>query len=169
MSNANTALITGASAGIGAVYADRLACRGYDLILVARDETRLNTLAARLRAETSRSVDILPTDLAAPSDLLRVEHRLPQDPSMGMLGEQRRRRCRRADAWFRRGPAGGDGEHQHHRGIPLGACRRRGFRGPRPQNADQCLFRPGAGARAVQRRVQRDQILRAEPQHGAAE
>jgi hypothetical protein len=54
-------------------------------ILVARDETRLNTLAARLRAETSRSVDILPTDLAAPSDLLRVEHRPRQDPSIGML------------------------------------------------------------------------------------
>jgi hypothetical protein len=52
---------------------------------VARDETRLNTLAARLRAETSRSVDILPTDLAAPSDLLRVEHRPRQDPSIGML------------------------------------------------------------------------------------
>ena len=85
MSNANIALITGASAGIGAVYADRLARRGHDLILVARDETRLNTLAARLRAETSRSVDILPTDLPAPSDLLRVEHRLRHDPSMGML------------------------------------------------------------------------------------
>ena len=54
-------------------------------ILVARDETRLNTLAARLRAETSRSVDILPTDLAAPSDLLRVEHRPRQDPTIGML------------------------------------------------------------------------------------
>ena len=81
MSNANTALVTGASAGIGAVYADRLARRG----LVARDQVRLNALAARLYAETGRSVDILAADLAAQSDLLRVEHRLRQDPSIGML------------------------------------------------------------------------------------
>ena len=85
MSNANTALVTGASAGIGAVYADRLARRGHDLILVARDQARLNALAARLRAETGRSVDILAADLAARSDLLRVEHRLRQDPSIAML------------------------------------------------------------------------------------
>ena len=39
------AMITGASSGIGAIYADRLAKRGYDLILVARDEARLNTLS----------------------------------------------------------------------------------------------------------------------------
>jgi hypothetical protein len=85
MSNANTALLTGASAGIGAVYADRLARRGHDLILVARDETRLNAQAVRLRAETGRSVEILAADLAARSGLLRVEHRLRQDPSIGML------------------------------------------------------------------------------------
>src|SRR5438045_9723777 len=84
-SNANTALVTGASAGIGATYADRLARRGYDLILVARDETRLNALATRLRAETGRSVDILAADLAARSDLSRVERRLRQDPSIVML------------------------------------------------------------------------------------
>ena len=85
MSNANTALITGASAGIGAVYADRLARRGHDLILVARDETRLNALAERLRAETGQSMEILVADLSARSDLSRVEHRLRQDPSIGML------------------------------------------------------------------------------------
>lgn len=65
MSKANTALVTGASAGIGAVYADRLARRGNDLILVARDETRLSALAARLRAETGRSVEILVANLTA--------------------------------------------------------------------------------------------------------
>jgi uncharacterized protein len=85
MANANTALLTGASAGIGAVYADRLARRAHDLILVARDQARLDALAARLRAETGRSVETLAADLAARSDLLRVEHRLRQDPSIGVL------------------------------------------------------------------------------------
>src|SRR3954471_14318127 len=85
MSNPNTALITGASAGIGAVYADRLARRGHDLILVARDEARLNALAERLRAEAGRSVEVLAADLSARPDLLRVERRLREDPSIGML------------------------------------------------------------------------------------
>lgn len=85
MTAANTALITGASAGIGAVYADRLARRGHDLILVARDQTRLNALAARLSSETGRAVEVLPADLASRPDLLHVEQRLRQDPSVGML------------------------------------------------------------------------------------
>ena len=68
-----TALITGASRGIGAVYADRLAKRGYDLILVARDEARLKALAARLTSETGRSVTPLPADLNDQADLARVE------------------------------------------------------------------------------------------------
>ncbi len=54
-----TALITGASSGIGAIYADRLARRGHDLILVARNQSRLEALAARLRDETGRSVEIV--------------------------------------------------------------------------------------------------------------
>ncbi|MFL5287006.1 MAG: SDR family NAD(P)-dependent oxidoreductase [Rhodopila sp.] len=85
MSNPNTALITGASAGIGAVYADRLARRGHDLILVARDETRLDALAERLRTEAGQSVEVLAADLSARPDLLRVERRLRKDPSITML------------------------------------------------------------------------------------
>ena len=54
-STTGTVLVTGASTGIGAVYADRLARRGHDLVLVARDRGRLETLASRLRAETGRS------------------------------------------------------------------------------------------------------------------
>ena len=58
-----SALITGASSGIGAVYADRLAKRGYDLILVARNQERLKSLSARLTSETGRSVKVLRADL----------------------------------------------------------------------------------------------------------
>jgi len=57
-----TALVTGASSGIGAVYADRLAKRGYDLILVARNRDRLARLAQRLRTGTGRSVETIAAD-----------------------------------------------------------------------------------------------------------
>jgi NAD(P)-dependent dehydrogenase (short-subunit alcohol dehydrogenase family) len=57
------ALITGASTGIGAIYADRLAKRGYNLILVARNEQRLNAVAKRLRAETGVQITTLSADL----------------------------------------------------------------------------------------------------------
>src|SRR5262245_11266787 len=67
------ALITGASAGIGAIYADRLARRGYDLILVARDKTRLANLARRLRSATGRSVETVAADLNDTGDLAGVE------------------------------------------------------------------------------------------------
>jgi short-subunit dehydrogenase len=55
----NVALITGASSGIGAIYADRLAKRGHDLIVVARDVARLEALSDRLAKETGRSVKSL--------------------------------------------------------------------------------------------------------------
>ncbi|MDI7924902.1 SDR family NAD(P)-dependent oxidoreductase [Ferirhizobium litorale] len=80
-----TALITGASTGIGATYADRLAKRGYDLILVARNVERLETLAARFRAESGGKVDVLPADLTAEADIARVERRLDEDATITLL------------------------------------------------------------------------------------
>ena len=80
-----TALITGASAGIGATYAERLARRGHDLLLVARDRVRLEALAARLRADTGVSVEVLPADLTQRADLARVEQRLREDARITML------------------------------------------------------------------------------------
>jgi uncharacterized protein len=80
-----TALITGASSGIGATYADRLAKRGHDLILVARDAGRLEALAGRLRAESGVRVDVLAADLTAQADLAKVEDRLRSDPQIGIL------------------------------------------------------------------------------------
>lgn len=79
------ALITGASTGIGAVYADRFAKRGHDLVLVARDLARLEDLAARLRADYRVNVDILRADLTNRDDLARVEARLRDDASIGVL------------------------------------------------------------------------------------
>jgi uncharacterized protein len=80
-----TALITGASSGIGAVYADRLARRGYDLILVARNRDKLDKLASRLTNETRRSVEVLPADLSDKADLARVEEVLKKDASITLL------------------------------------------------------------------------------------
>jgi short-subunit dehydrogenase len=80
-----TALITGASSGIGAIYADRLARRGYDLILVARNQSRLEELAARLRDETGRSIEIVPADLNDEADLRRVETVLRTNGRISML------------------------------------------------------------------------------------
>lgn len=85
MTSKGAALITGASSGIGAVYADRLARRGYDLILAARDEGRLSALAARLRAETGVKVDVIKADLTVRDDVRRLEARLRDDASVALL------------------------------------------------------------------------------------
>ncbi|MBL8467258.1 SDR family NAD(P)-dependent oxidoreductase [Methyloversatilis discipulorum] len=85
MTTLPTALITGASSGIGATYAERFARRGHDLVLVARDEARLNTLAARLREDFGVAVDVLPADLTQLSDLATLETRLGYDEKIGIL------------------------------------------------------------------------------------
>ncbi len=84
-SNKGVAVVTGASSGIGAVYADRLAKRGYDLILVARNEARLKSLSARLTSETRRSVEVLRADLNNKEELAKVEATLRDNPSITML------------------------------------------------------------------------------------
>ncbi|MBD2839875.1 SDR family oxidoreductase [Pseudomonas sp. JM0905a] len=84
-SHPGTALISGASSGIGAIYADRLARRGHDLILVARNRERLNALARRLSDETGRNVEVVVADLANKADLARVENILRTDASITTL------------------------------------------------------------------------------------
>ena len=80
-----TALVTGASAGIGATYADRLAGRGYDLLLVARDVDRLNALADQLSVRHGVKAEVLAADLSKDADLRRVESRLRSDEAISLL------------------------------------------------------------------------------------
>jgi len=79
------ALITGASSGIGATYAERLARRGYDLLLVARDLPRLQALAKRLSEEYGVRVEAMQADLTDKADLLVVERRLRSDSAINLL------------------------------------------------------------------------------------
>lgn len=85
MQATGTALITGASSGIGAIYADRVAKRGYDLILVARNKARLASLARRIANQTRQKVETVEADLTATADLTRVENILRTNPAISML------------------------------------------------------------------------------------
>jgi uncharacterized protein len=78
-------LITGASSGIGAICADRLAKRGRDLILVARNRERLDALATRLRNDRGCAVRVIAADLSNREDLARVEEVLRTDESIAAL------------------------------------------------------------------------------------
>lgn len=80
-----TALVTGASSGIGAIYAQRLAARGFDLLLVARDQGRLEAAASKLRAEHGVQVEVLKADLTQKDDVLKLEQRLRSDSSISLL------------------------------------------------------------------------------------
>jgi hypothetical protein len=80
-----TVLVTGGSRGFGAVYADRLAKRGYDLILVGRSEAPLKTLTASLASASGRHITAIVADLNNKIDLAKVETRLRGDSSITML------------------------------------------------------------------------------------
>ncbi|WP_408600145.1 SDR family NAD(P)-dependent oxidoreductase [Pseudomonas sp. PLMAX] len=80
-----TALVTGASSGIGAIYAQRLAARGFDLLLVARDQERLEAAASALRDAHGVQVEVLKADLTQKDDVLKLEQRLRSDSSISLL------------------------------------------------------------------------------------
>lgn len=84
-SRKGTAVVTGASSGIGAIYADRLAKQGYNPILIARNVEKLQALASRITDTTGSVVETIQADLADKADLRRVEEVLRTDASITML------------------------------------------------------------------------------------
>src|SRR5512134_3595 len=85
MGAGRTAVVTGASSGIGSAYARRLAADGYDLILVARRKDRLEKLAEELKASHGLQAEVLAADLTEDADLRRVEHRIARAADLEFL------------------------------------------------------------------------------------
>ncbi len=79
------AIVTGASAGIGAAYADRLARDAYDLVLVARRRDRLEEMAERLARTHGRSVAVLAADLGSAAGVRAVEARIAAEPALELV------------------------------------------------------------------------------------
>ncbi len=127
-----TALITGASTGIGAVYADRLAKRGYDLILVARDQAKLQKVADGIKSTSGSQVEIMPADLTLKADLLKVETRLREDSSITLLVNNAGESCERGDVQLNHGL------HRIH--IRLNQRRRRTTPGVIHQQGNTAIF-----------------------------
>jgi len=84
-SNKAHALITGASSGIGAAFAERLAQDGYDLIIVARRRDKLDALASQLKSKYQTQVEVLTADLSKPDVMRFVEERISEDSALELL------------------------------------------------------------------------------------
>jgi short-subunit dehydrogenase len=79
------AVVTGASAGIGKEFSERLAARGYDLIVVARDAARLENLRQQLEGKHEVAVEVFPADLTIDTDVSLLAERLTRSPQLALL------------------------------------------------------------------------------------
>ena len=161
------ALVTGASAGIGAAFAERLARDGYDLVIVARDRERLEARARQLHERCDVQVEVLPADLTEPSELHIVEavvadaalDLLVNNAGFGTIGQVRRARC----------GARGGGDSPERRRTRAPDARRAARHDPAQARRDhQRLVDRRHAAGAVQRDLRRDQGVRQQLHRGAA-